>query len=196
MEPSKQIKAVAQTYLQEQQLKQQAEYIAVLENTIAAIANEIGVEPQQLISEVTSQLTGKMLAGATEKHRETEALHGRRGARYAQAGERVVAAREAGTKPNPDDLADNPTGGSFNNWMANVGRGTPLPSETLGDEKAPRDLGQAQARLKLQQATALHDIATGREIGHMGLQQSGKEALRSLAGPLATARKARGIGKK
>jgi hypothetical protein len=49
MEPSKQIKAVAQTYLQEQQLREQAEYIAVLENTIITIANEIGVEPQQLV---------------------------------------------------------------------------------------------------------------------------------------------------
>jgi hypothetical protein len=52
MEPSKQIKAVAQTYLQEQQLREQAEYIAVLENTIITIANEIGVEPQQLINEL------------------------------------------------------------------------------------------------------------------------------------------------
>jgi len=52
MEPSKQIKTVAQTYLQEQQLREQAEYIAVLENTIITIANEIGIEPQQLINEL------------------------------------------------------------------------------------------------------------------------------------------------
>jgi hypothetical protein len=52
MEPSKQIKAIAQTYLQEQQLREQAEYIAVLENTIITIANEIGIEPQQLINEL------------------------------------------------------------------------------------------------------------------------------------------------
>jgi hypothetical protein len=52
MDSVKQIKAVAQTYLQEQQLKEQAEYIAVLENTIIAIAKEIGMEPQQLINEI------------------------------------------------------------------------------------------------------------------------------------------------
>ena len=52
MEPHKQIKAVAQTYLQEQQLREQAEYIAVLENTIITIANEIGIEPQELINEL------------------------------------------------------------------------------------------------------------------------------------------------
>lgn len=52
MEPHKQIKAVAQTYLQEQQLREQAEYIALLENTIEVIAKELGVEPQQLINEL------------------------------------------------------------------------------------------------------------------------------------------------
>lgn len=52
MDSVKQIKAVAQTYLQEQQLNEQAEYIAVLENTIIAIAKEIGMEPQQLINEI------------------------------------------------------------------------------------------------------------------------------------------------
>jgi hypothetical protein len=52
MEPHKQIKAVAQTYLQEQQLKEQAEYISVLEHTIEVIAEQLGVEPQQLINEL------------------------------------------------------------------------------------------------------------------------------------------------
>lgn len=52
MEPVKQIKAVAHTYLQEQQLREQAEYIAVLENTIQVIAEELGIPPQQLINEI------------------------------------------------------------------------------------------------------------------------------------------------
>ena len=53
MEPHKQIKAVAQTYLQEQQLREQAEYIAVLENIIATIAQELQVKPEELIESVT-----------------------------------------------------------------------------------------------------------------------------------------------
>lgn len=53
MDPVKQIKAVAQTYLQEQQLKEQAEYISVLEHTIEVIAEELGVPPQQLINEIS-----------------------------------------------------------------------------------------------------------------------------------------------
>lgn len=53
MEPIKQIKAVAQTYLQEQQLKEQAEYISVLEHTIEVIAEELGVPPQELINEIS-----------------------------------------------------------------------------------------------------------------------------------------------
>lgn len=52
MEPSKKIKAVAQTYLQEQQLKEQAEYISMLEHTIEVIAEELGVLPQELINEL------------------------------------------------------------------------------------------------------------------------------------------------
>lgn len=53
MEPHKQIKAVAQTYLQEQQLREQAEYIVVLENIIATIAQELQVNPEELIESVT-----------------------------------------------------------------------------------------------------------------------------------------------
>lgn len=52
MEPHKQIKAVAQTYLQEQQLREQAEYIAVLENIVATIAEQSGLTPEQLIEEL------------------------------------------------------------------------------------------------------------------------------------------------
>lgn len=52
MDAPKQIKAVAQTYLQEQQLKEQAEYISVLEHTIEVIAEELGVSPQELINEL------------------------------------------------------------------------------------------------------------------------------------------------
>ena len=52
MDASKQIKAVAQTYLQEQQLKEQAEYISVLEHTIEVIAEELRVSPQELINEL------------------------------------------------------------------------------------------------------------------------------------------------
>jgi hypothetical protein len=61
MEPSKQIRAVAQTYLREQQLKEQAEYISVreqaeyisvLEHTIEVIAEHFGFESQQLINEL------------------------------------------------------------------------------------------------------------------------------------------------
>lgn len=53
MDSVKQIKAVAQTYLQEQQLKEQAEYISVLEHTIEVIAEELGIPPQQLINEIS-----------------------------------------------------------------------------------------------------------------------------------------------
>lgn len=194
MEPSKQIRAVAQTYLQEQQLKEQAEYIAVLESTIVAIAEQLGVEPQQLINEVSSQLTGAMLQKASQGAEAAEAKHTQRAERYDLAGKRVSAAMAAGTKPNPDDVEINPTGGTKSNFMANVRRGTPLPTESLG--KPQVNIGERQAALKAKQAAALHDIARGRESGDMGLQQKGKQALRSLAPSLAGARRERGEAKK
>lgn len=194
MEPSKQIRAVAQTYLQEQQLKEQAEYIAVLESTIVAIAEQLGVEPQQLINEVSSQLTGAMLQKASQGAEAAEAKHTQRAERYDLAGKRVSAAMAAGTKPNPDDVEINPTGGTKSNFMANVRRGTPLPTESLG--KPEVNIGERHAALKAKQAGALHDIARGRESGDMGLQQKGKQALRSLAPSLAGARRERGEAKK
>ena len=52
MEPSKQIKAVAQTYLQEQQIKQQADYIVMLENAIANIAESMDMSVEDLLNEM------------------------------------------------------------------------------------------------------------------------------------------------
>ena len=52
MEPQKQIKAVAQTYLQEQQIKQQADYIVMLENAIANIAESMDMSVEDLLNEM------------------------------------------------------------------------------------------------------------------------------------------------
>lgn len=105
MDPVKQIKAVAQTYLQEQQLKEQAEYISVLEHTIEVIAEELGIPPQQLINEIS--VMGRA-AGAFKAAREGGSGVLGAGMAAVKAGAGAVGANMRQARTNTSALGSMP----------------------------------------------------------------------------------------